>query len=412
MLNKKHSPNYRWYILALTMATYGLLTGSARMCMPVLFKQISDDIGLNLVAIGTVWGMDPLAGIFIGLPSGLLVDRFGLKRTLFVICILAGVFGALRGFSVNFFTMALTMFLFGLTVAATPSILPKVTTLWFGGKQLGLANALLNVAWGAGTMVATMFSATIFSDWLGGWRNVLFMYGAPAILLGLLWFITGREPGPGEVPDITVRAVPFREALSHVVRVKKVWVIGIINMALWGASTGMIGYLALYLRNIGWSSTSADSAITVLSGVNTLGVVPMVLLAGKTSQKGVLVFSFAALALGMVLMPYVSTPGVWVLIVLGGFLRSATFPLLNVIIFETKDIGNVYGGTAVGLATTIAMLGAFGAPPTGNSLASISPGMPLVFWGVLAAAAIPLLLTVKTKPRSEMVIFPRVAGFR
>src|SRR3990170_7703281 len=111
---RKSSPNYRWYILGLTMATYGLITGTSRLAMPVLFKQISDDLGLSVVAIGTIWGMDPLAGVFIGLPGGLLADRFGVKRTLIVICLLCGVFGALRGLSDSFVSMSATMFLFGL----------------------------------------------------------------------------------------------------------------------------------------------------------------------------------------------------------------------------------------------------------------------------------------------------------
>ncbi|OGO32191.1 MAG: hypothetical protein A2Z29_00130 [Chloroflexi bacterium RBG_16_56_11] len=398
-MQKINGPRYRWYILGLTMATYGLITGSARLCMPVLFKQISDDLGLSVVAIGTIWGMDPLAGVFIGLPGGLLADRFGVRRMLFVACILAGVFGAMRGLSVNFFTMALAMFLFGITVAATPSIVPKVTTQWFGGKQLGLTNALLNVAWGAGAMIATMFSATVFSPWLGGWRNVLFLYGAPPVLLGILWWFTGREPGKSELPGSELGVVPFRRAFSHVIRSKMVWLIGIINMTLWGASTGYIGYLPLYLRNIGWTPASADSAITVLMGVSTLGVIPMVLLAGRTSQKGVLLFSFAMLALSIALLPAVDTSGVWLLVVAGGFLRSGTFPILNVMVFETKEIGSTYAGTAIGLTSSIGMLGAFISPPLGNNLASFSQGMPLVFWGGLAALAMPFLLLLPSNRR-------------
>jgi len=402
MLINKHSPNYRWYILVLTMVTYGLITGASRMCMPVLFKQISDDLGLSLVAIGTVWGMDPLAGVFIGLLGGLIADRFGIRRTLLVVCITAGIFGAMRGLSVNFFSMAATMFLFGLAVASTPIILPKVTTLWFSGKQLAMANALLNVAWGAGSMMAMMFSATVFSDWLGGWRHVLFMYGIPAIILGILWITTGRDPEKDQLSDTLVRAVPFREAFSHVIRIKKVWTLGIINMALWGATTGMIGYLAIYLRNIGWTEVNADSAMTIMSGVNTLGVLPVVMMAQRTSQKWVLVLAFAAMAMMMILIPFVNSAGVWILIVFGSFLRSGTFPLINVIIFETKGIGSVYSGTAVGLVTTIGMLGAFAAPPLGSSLATVNhPGLPLVFWGCLTIAAIPLLLIVKTKTNRE-----------
>ena len=141
------------------------------MCMPVLFDRMAEDLNLSMVAIGVVWGADPLAGVFIGLPGGLLADRFGVRRTLVVLCILAGVFGALRGFSVNFFTMSAAMFLFGLMAAAMPSVVPKVTADWFIRKHLGVANALIHVSWAVFSMSATMFSATLVAPAIGGWRN-------------------------------------------------------------------------------------------------------------------------------------------------------------------------------------------------------------------------------------------------
>jgi len=395
---KKPNPNYRWYILTLTMLTYTIIAGASRLCMPVLFKQISDDLGLSVVAIGTIWGMDPLAGVFIGLPGGLLADRFGVKRTLTIVCILAGVFGALRGFSVNFTTMAATMFLFGLAAAATPSIVPKVTAEWFSGQRLGLANALLNVAWSIGAMGATMFSATVFSPLLGGWRPVMFLYGVPAALLGLLWLFTGREPDRTASPEPLAGKIPFRQALSHVIRVKEVWLIGLATLTTWGASMGFMGYLPLYLRNIGWSPATADSAITVLNGVSSIGSIPMVLLSDKLgTRKGVLFLSIASLAIGLAVLPFVNTLGVWLMLITIGFLRSGAGSLVNIMIIESKGVGGTYGGTAIGLASTISMVGAFLAPPLGNSLVSINQGFPFIFWACLAAAGIPLLLLIKTR---------------
>ena len=395
---KKHNPNYRWYILALTMMTYAIIAGSARLCMPVLFKQIADDLGLSVVAIGTVWGMDPLAGVFIGLPSGLLADRFGVKRTLTILCILAGVFGALRGFSVNFATMAATMFLFGLTAAATPSIVPKVTAEWFSGQRLGLANALLNVAWSIGAVFATMLSATVFSPLLGGWRNVMFLYGVPAAALGLLWLFTGREPDRTEAPEKATSQIPFRQALSHIVRIKEVWIIGLVTLTAWGASMGFIGYLPLYLRNTGWTDASADSVITVFNAVTLIGSIPMVLLADKLrARRGVLILSMSSLAVSLALLPLVNSLGVWLLIIMCAFLRSGAGSLFNVMMLELKGVGGTHGGTAIGLASTISMVGAFLAPPLGNSLASINQGLPFTFWACLSALGIPPLLLIKKR---------------
>jgi NNP family nitrate/nitrite transporter-like MFS transporter len=358
-----------------------------------------------MVAIGTVWGMDPLAGIFIGLPGGLLADRFGVRRTMTVICILAGIFCAMRGFSVNFISMAVTMFLFGLMAAATPSVVPKMTAEWFGGRRLGMANALLNIAWAIGAMFATMLSATVFSPLFGSWRWVMLLYGVPAVILGFIWFTTVRDPDKSDISDdnsklldtIAVK-VPFREAISRAARMKEVWVIGLIMTANWGAGMGLIGYLPLYLRNTGWTPTSADSAITVFNGVSSLGVIPMVLLSDKIgSRKAVVVISIASTVLSIGLLPLVNTMGIWVLIIACGFLRSGASALFNVMIFEIKGVGSTFGGTAIGLANTVSMVGAFLAPPLGNSLADINQGYPFFFWSGLAAISLPMLFLIKNR---------------
>jgi MFS family permease len=349
-----------------------------------------------MVAIGTIWGMDPLAGVFVGLPGGLLVDRFGVKRTLIVICLLCGVFGALRGLSNNFISMAATMFLFGLVVAMVPSIVPKVTAVWFSGRHLGLTNAFINVAWSIGAMTGTMFSATVLSPWLGGWRYVLFLFGAPAIIVGLLWLVAGREPGASELPAPTVSEVPFRRALLHVIRIKEVWMIGLISLSQWGSNSGLVGYLPLYLRGIGWTPTSADSAITVLTGVSCIGTIPVVFLSDRLGmRKGVLVLSIIIMSISLGLLPFVHGSAVWGLLIINSLLRSGGSALLIVLIFEIKSIGSTYGGSAIGLASTIGMFGAFFAPPLGNSLVHLDIGMPFILWAILSALALPGFFFIK-----------------
>jgi MFS family permease len=380
------------------MLTFGIIIGLERMCLPVLFKEISEDLNLSLVSIGTIWGMDPLAGIFVSLPGGLLADRFGVKRSLTVLCFTAGIFCALRGFSSNFSSLAATMFLFGLVVAMMPAITSKTTVDWFSGRNLALANAVLNISGYVGSMFATMLSATVLSPLLGGWNRVLFVLGIPAVMLGFLWWTTAREPDKKQLHSAARDGVPLKKALSNVIHIKEVWILGLMQLAFLGANMGFMGYLPLYLRNIGWTDTGADAAITVLNGSIMVGSIPMVLLSKRLkSLKGILFFSIVILSGSLALQPFVQDKSVFMLLAISGFLRSGAMALFNTMIFESKGVGSTYGGTAIGLSQVFGMLGAFAAPPIGNSLAGISPGMPFIFWAILVAVSLPLFLLIREK---------------
>lgn len=384
------------------MLSYGVIAGAERMCMPVLFKQISTDLDLNVISLGTIWGLDPLAGIFFGLPGGLLVDRFGMKRTMIAICILAGIFCALRGLAVNFATMATATFLFGMMAAVLPGIVPKTTAVWFKKAQLGFTNALIFIAQSIFAMVATMTSATVLSPLLGGWRNVLFLLGLPAVIIGILWYFTGREPEKRESEINETFQVPFRQALSKVFHIREIWIIGLITLLLWGATSGFLGYLPLYLRNIGWKPIEADSVVTVVNGAYLAGNIPMVLLASRfTGYKMMLFIGVLVTIISLGLLPMVNGTTIWPLIVIGNFLRSGASVATNVLIFEMQGVGSTYGGTAMGLVNSIGMVGAFAAPPIGNSFANISPSTPFLFWSGVVALSLPLFIFLWRPKRNE-----------
>jgi predicted MFS family arabinose efflux permease len=361
--------------------------------MPVLFKEISLDLNLSISALGTIWGIDPLAGIIVGLPTGLLADRFGIKKTLMVIAILAGIFCALRGLSTGFLSMAALMFLFGTMAGSIPSVVPKTTIVWFESRHLALTNSLLNIAWSFGTMFGSMTSATILSPMLGGWRNVLLVMGIPAVICGLLWFTVAEHTSHSPTEKKVIVKVPFREAFPMVIRKRQVWLIGLVSLAFWGANTGMIGYLPLYLRNSGWTPVGADGVVTALIGAGMVGSIPMTMLAKRLrAYKGFFFLSAAVMVVTQALIPLVDGQAMWVLLIISAFLRAANMAASNVLLLTSEGVGGIYGGTALGLMSSIAMIGAFLGPPIGNSLAVFHPGAPFFFWAALMAVSLPLFL--------------------
>jgi predicted MFS family arabinose efflux permease len=382
------------------MLAFGITTGLERQGIPVLFKEIATDLNLSIFATGVIWGVDPLAGIFISIPGGLLVDRFGVKRTLTVVCFLAGLFCALRGLSVGFTSLAITTFLFGLMCAVTPTVVFKITVLWFDKKRQGLANALINVAGFAGAMVATQLSSTVLSPWLGGWRNVLFFFGAPAIVLGILWWTTGREPNRRESSETTETKIPFRDTLSRVIHIKEVWILGFIMACYMGAHVGLTGYLPTFLREIGWTPLKADTTITLMNAATLIGMIPMVVFANRLKAlKKLLFFSIIIFALSILYIPHVKSDLLILMLTITSFLRSGSIAILTTLTLQVKGVGVLLGGTAMGLTQVLTMAGGFAAPPLGTSLTGISLDTPFYLWASLLVVSLPLFLLMR--PRKE-----------
>ena len=139
--------NYRWVILILAALTNSLVVAIQGMCLPVLFKEISTDLNLDLVQVGIIWGINALPGIFTMLLGGAAADRFGPRRILIVSCFLAGLTGALRGLSTGFAALAITMFLFGLATPFISMNTIKTCGMWFRAASWAWRTAPYPWAW-------------------------------------------------------------------------------------------------------------------------------------------------------------------------------------------------------------------------------------------------------------------------
>jgi MFS family permease len=390
--------NYRWYLLGLAVATGAFVTTIPLSCLPVLFKEISEDLDLNLVQIGTVWGAASLAGIFVSLIGGILSDRFRVKFLLSVTCLLVGITGASRGLSNSFLTLSFTVFLLGIVRLIVPISATKTIGLWFIDRNLGLAMGISAMGMGLGLMLGPMISATILSPLLGGWRGVMYLYGAIAIIIGILWFLFGREPHEADSTAGESIAEPFRQALSRLIRIKALWLIGFTLLLRMGGIMGMTGYLPLYLREQGWSPASADGTLAVFYGVSTICVVPLSSLSYRLgSRKAILFTAIIVPLICLGLLPVVDGTLIWILLILSGIFMDGFMAITATMIIETEGVEPKDFGTAFGITLTISQVGGVIAPPLGNSFASLNPGLPFIFWAALAAVALFTLAPIKER---------------
>jgi MFS family permease len=368
------------------------------MAMPVLFAEMGQDLGLSLVQIGTVWGTVSLAGLFTGLAGGAIGDRFGPRRTLALGCLALGITGALRGLSTDFAALASTVFLSGLVATTLPVNLHKACGAWFSGKRLGLANGVVAAGMALGFMTGSLISATFLSPWLGGWRRVLFFYGGVAVLLSIPWAFTRDAPSPDPSSGSPMDTPSLRRALSHVTRLPNVWLLGLALLGVGGCVQGMLGYLSLYLREIGWAAARADAALASFHAISLALVFPLALLSDRLgSRKPLLIAASVLITLGVGLLAVVQGAAVWIAVLMAGAVRDGFMAIFMTAVTELDGVGIAYAGTAMGLALTLSRLGGLIAPPLGNSLARYALPLPFLFWAAMALLGLATLWFVRDR---------------
>ena len=397
------SSKYRWYVLIIAALTFTFSFATQQIAMSVLFDEILNDLGLTVVQVGIVWGIIALAGLFVVFLGGMMADRYGARRMLIIACIAVGLTGAMRGLATDFITLALTTFLFGLAMWLLPGSVFKTTATWFAGKQLVIANGVVSTGMGVGFTLSSMFSATLLSPMLGGWRHVFFLYGALSIVIGIVWLFAVRGDKHPRSP-VPVSTVPIGKAVKRVFRNRAVWLIGLMIAGYVACTQGLVGYLPLYLRGVGWTVATADGTLAAFTGFSMLGAIPLVLLSDRLGvRKGILMPIFIITFVGVALLPLVSSALVWVVVIVVGFCRDGFMAISLTMNMEAKGIGAAYAGTATGLAHSLLNAGAFISPPLGNSLANFNAGFPFFVWAAFAFFGLAICCFVRAKESRHSV---------
>jgi cyanate permease len=273
----------------------------------------------------------------------------------------------------------------------------KTCGVWFSGRRLGLANGMVSAGMALGFLLGSLLSATVLSPWLGGWRQVLFLYGGLSVIVGVFWSFTHEIPASERMPRREEK-VPLRDGLPYVARVRNVWLLGLTMLGIGGCIQGTLGYLPLYLRRIGWPENFADAAMATFHGVSLMATIPIVMLSDRLgSRKGILMVGALTTAVGVALLSRSGENLVWAAVVIAGLVRDGFMGVLTTWVLELEKVGTRYGATAIGMVFLFGRLGSLVSPPLGNSMAGLHLALPFIFWAALALTGLFSLYFVEEK---------------
>ena len=327
-----------------------------------LVQPIQNELDISYGKMGLILGFWQLVTIFTFYPLGKLVDRFPPRILLSVAAIAAGASIVLRGLAVDFTSLLITVGLFGLAGPIISVGAPKVTANWFIGRELNFATGVYCSGPTAGVMIGMALSTTVFLPIVDSWREVLFIYGGVIMLAGIIWFLLARDkPKQSTKLDLPNDITP--SSLAYLLKIRNVRIVLALSIAAFLVMHGLVNWAPTILqRHAAMNLANAGFWSGMGVGAGVIGSIIVPALAAVGIRRIIMPFILILTSIGLFGLSIINNNIPVLSLILVNFASAPIWPILTLILIETKGIGPRRIGAAVGLAFAFAEIGGFIGP--------------------------------------------------
>ena len=385
---------YGWWIVLAAFLNLFFAVGIIFYGFPVFYTAFVDTLGFSRAQVtqGFLLGFI-LVGLPFGLLAGALIDRIGPRAVILSGVGFVGISLVLMGFMTRLWqyeVLCITEVL-GFVLAG-PIANQVLIARWFRQKR-GRAMGYAYLGLGLGGVVSPLTVNYLIRSL--GWRTAIEAVGL-AILVVLypvvIWITRSNPAEMGLVPDgseenltkqneETSAAIP----ISSVLRTTNFWLILGGSFLVVGAIGAVIQHFILFLKDLGYTSSTASRFSTVLLVASLAGRVVVGYLADRFTKKDTMAVFYLLIGLSVLLLGISNQPAVlWSFAIAFGFSMGADYmliPLVTAECFGTHSLGKILGLIIMGYS-----LGQWGAPWLVGRIFDASHSYQLG-WKIMAVAA-------------------------
>jgi MFS family permease len=377
---------YRWFIFSILMGIY-IIGLFQRLCLGVVRQPLSEEFGMDAALFGQLGGVYFNAYMLMQIPTGMLADSWGARKT-----ILTGGTLMIVG-TVTFATAKTLVLLFlgrilcGAGAAMLFIPIMKILSFWFSEREYGRVIGLVTFLGYMGGILAQAPLAYITE--MTSWRNV---FGAIAFMAAFFllanagWLQTRPEEAglqPLDGTDCRFETCPLdiphllKEFLQLLKRPRS-WPPAIISLGIFGAFNALSGVWGTsYIADIYHKSALEASGImsTAILGMCVGSLVITGLSEWLGRRKPVLIGSCTALCLCWISLILNSSgqlpiPGLRMILFVLGFFSS----VLSIAVVSIKEMHlAMFSGMAISIYNVACFAGAaLASPAIGLIIQSVS----------------------------------------
>jgi sugar phosphate permease len=357
VIGHQSSP-YRWVMLAMLWLLYAFFGLVSRSISP-LVTPILADLDMSYSQMGFVLGSWQLTYIGASTVAGFFIDKWGIRRSLFLGTLIIALSVGLRYFAGGFDTFVSLVALFGVGGPMISIGCPKTIALWFQGKDRGTAVGIYTTGQFFGGALALIATNRAIMPLTGySWRLTFAFYGILTLLVACLWWFLARDLETSVASEQT----EIKGVLTTLLKVPNIRIVLGCGLLTFAIIHGLTSWLPRILEEQAFAPTLAGyaSSIPLLAGIPSLLILPRFI---PPKRRG----------LGLAVMALLSASSVWLILFLTGLLMvlglilygiaaCTLVPLLTLILMETPEVGARHMGSAGGLFFCVSEIGGFMGP--------------------------------------------------
>jgi len=257
--------SYRFVIAALIIAAHFSMGINVFVVAP-LFPLIIDDFGVNRTTVSLLVALALLIHACFGLPGGVIVVRFGLKRMYFVAWLMIGV-SAISAVAPNFLSLLIVRMAYGVGFGAIIPATGPLLMQWFRPREILIMNSLNIAVLSLGVALSVSTVAPLANAL--GWQNALGVFGAIALVGAIAWGFLGKTESEATSAgsDISIRDV------LSVLRSRTIVLLVVADALVFMQYTALTSWLPTYYNESrGMSLTQAGFITGLLPFVGIFAV--------------------------------------------------------------------------------------------------------------------------------------------